>query len=397
MTNSDPAYFHRIYGSKKPRAVYYKRDFIDYVLMLSACGVVIRISYGPANVLSVGGIVLCVTTLAMFVHRHGIELSFPVLLRRPQDLLFVFLYKIRNLRGPYFAGLALLVAENALIGATPGLPHYSALMRSLALYLFYGHFAAITAMRTVILVEHLRKRNLVHEILMQTPWQRVVRHSSIKLEIIHAYCTGLLTHIVLLGPWYLVLTHVHFSLVLLPLMCAANVYVYWRWLRTINSWFYRDHWLGHNSELDFVYLHGPHHDAIPCGLIGGAENGFLEGFLRFTLGSPSPFFNPLFSFLVYTLEMKQNIEAHQYIPGLYPKLSKELMEISQHSTHHYGPIEPYGFCIKVDQPGGKYKDWFRQLPDELRNSAKLDEELTDFVWDNPIHRLTLRLYERYQR
>jgi hypothetical protein len=102
---------------------------------------------------------------------------------------------------------------------------------------------------------------------------------------------------------------------------------------------------------------------------------------------------------MHTVEVQKDIDAHQYIPGVFPKLPRIVLEVSQHSTHHYGPIEPYSFAIKVDQPDSptNYQKLFRGLPDELRNSARLDEELTGFQWDNPTQRRTLSLYEKYQK
>jgi hypothetical protein len=157
--------------------------------------------------------------------------------------------------------------------------------------------------------------------------------------------------------------------------------------------------LGHNSEVEFVFLHGTHHDAIPSGLIAVGENGFLEGFLRFTIGVPGVFFDPVTAFLVYTYEVQKDIFGHQYIPGVFPKNSRRSMEVYQHSTHHYGSLEPYSFAFKVDRPeiSEEYKKAYRHMPDEMRNSAKLDEELTGFKWDNLIQRKTLRLYDKYQK
>jgi hypothetical protein len=172
-----------------------------------------------------------------------------------------------------------------------------------------------------------------------------------------------------------------------------------KWMKAINRWFYRDHWLGHNSEFEFVFLHGTHHDAIPSAMIAVAENGLLEGFLRLAMGTPVSFYNPVVAFLMNTLEVKVDMEAHQYIPGVYPRLPMNVMEVSQHSTHHYGSIEPYSFGIKVDQPGApeEYNKVFARLPDELKNSARLDEELTGFKWDNPTHRRTMSLYRKYHK
>ena len=124
---------------------------------------------------------------------------------------------------------------------------------------------------------------------MQTQWRRAVNEkTSITLEILHAYGTGLLTHIIMIAPWYLVIRYASFSVIFLPAVCAINVAVHVKWIQKFNEWFYRDHWVGHNSEAEFLFLHGTHHDAIPSALIAVADNGFLEGFLRFTIGWPVP-------------------------------------------------------------------------------------------------------------
>ncbi len=396
--NNDPVVFHKLYGTRQPRAVYYKRDFLDYVLMIALSGLVVVLTYGFRHVMSIVGVALCAFVLAMFVVRHGIELRFPVILRRPQDVLSMFVYKLQNLSLPYLIALGLLLLENVLIAATPNLSHHVETMRNVALWLFYVHFLAITAFRTVILIDHLRKKEMVRDVLMQTAWKRVIdEKTNITLEIVHAYCTGLLTHIILIAPWYLVIGYSKFSLIFLPVVCVIDVVIHLKWMKAINAWFYRDHWLGHNSEFEFVFLHGTHHDAIPSAMIAVAENGLLEGFLRLSMGTPVSFYNPVMSFLITTLEVKMDMEAHQYIPGVHPRLPMKVMEVSQHSTHHYGSIEPYSFGIKVDQAGAteEYQKLFSGLPDELRNSAKLDEELTGFKWDNPTHRRTMSLYDKY--
>src|SRR3989449_3634650 len=375
MPKSDPAIFHKLYGLKKPRVTYYERDFLDYVLMMFLSALVVGFSYGFGHAVSIVGLALCAFTLVVFIIRHGIELGVPLILRRPQDVLYIFVYKLQNLRPMYFIALGLLLLENVLIVATPNLPHHVELMRTVALYLFYIHFISITVYRTAILIDHLAKKELVREVLMQTTWKRVINEkTNIALEILHAYCTGLLTHIVLIAPWYLVITYASFSLIFLPVVCLINIIVHMRWVKAVNSWFYRDHWVGHNSELEFVFLHGPHHDAIPSGMIAVAGNGFLEGFLRFTIGSPVAFYNPLISFMVYMFDVKTDIELHQYIPGLFPRLPRRVLEVGQHSTHHYGRLEPYSLGLKLDQPRlpEDYKKQFARVPAELMNSLELD-------------------------
>lgn len=397
MTVNDPAAFHQLYGPKKPRVVYYKKDFLDYTLMIALTAVVLGASYGFVHPLAVAGFVLCAFALAMFVTRHGIELVVPLIVRRPQDVLFMLLYKLRNLKPMYFAAVGLLLLENVLIAATPTLPHHVDLMRRIGLGLFYFHLLSITVYRTVILVQHLRKKELVREVLLQTTWKRVVADKSITLEIIHAYCTGLLTHVVLVAPWYLVLLYSKFSVIALPVAIAINIVVHLKWWKDYNLWYYRDHWLGHNSELEFVYLHGTHHDAIPSGLIAVSENGFLEGFTRFAGGWPIPFYNPVIAFLVCMYDVKKDIDMHQYIPGIYPRIPMGMMQSLQHSTHHYGSIEPYGVGVLVDRPGvsDAFKAAFARIPDGLKNSARLDTELNGFKWDNPTYRRILTLFEKY--
>ena len=194
----------------------------------------------------------------------------------------------------------------------------------MALYLFYAHFLSITAFRTVLLVDHLAKKELVREVLVETSWRRAINNNTnMTLEILHAYCTGVLTHIILIAPWYLVITYSRFSLVFLPALCILNFVVYFKWVKAINAWFYRDHWLGHNSEVEFVFLHGTHHDAIPSGLIAVGENGFLEGFLRFTIGAPGAFFDPVTAFLtLYVRGSEGHFRSSVYSRSVPEKLKK---------------------------------------------------------------------------
>ena len=399
-TTGDAAVFHKLYGVKRPRTTYYRKDFLDYVLMVSLSAAVVVAAYGPRHVVTLVALALCAFAVAMFIARHGIEWRVPLILRRPQDLLYMLLYKLQNLRPFYLIALALLLLETLLVMATPDLPHYTGVMRTAALVLFYVHLISITLFRTVILVAHLAKREHVREVLMQTPWKRVINaRTNMTMEIVHAYATGLLAHILLVAPWYIVITHAHYSLLFLPVACAIDLFVHVKWMNVYNAWFYRDHWVGHNSELEFIYLHGAHHDAIPSALIAVSDSGFLEGFLRFALSSPVAFYNPIVAFVIYMFDVKSDIEMHQYIPGVYPHLSRRMLEVFQHSTHHYGRLEPYGIGMKLDQPGvsESYKKRFARFPKGMTNSFVLEEELTGFDWDNPTHRNTLRLWDKYQK
>jgi hypothetical protein len=400
METISPDFFHKLYGVKKTRIFYAKKDYLDYCVMLLLTAVVGGVAYGLRTPMAIASYVLCATLLVTFTVRYGVEWKVPVILRRPQDVFFLFVYKLQNLRGPYFAALAVLLLETAAVLLTPAWPHYLELTKKVALVLFYAHFFGITAFRTAIFISHLAKREHVREVLMQTPWKRVINdNTSMTLQIVHGYVTGLLTHIILIAPWYLVIRFAKFSVLFLPVVLLLNILIHLRWLKTVNSWFYRDHWVGHNSELEFVYLHGPHHDAIPSGMIAVAGNGFLEGFLRFVIGSPVALYNPIVAFLIFTFDVKTDMELHQYIPGVFPRMPRQMIEVGQHSTHHYGRLEPYGFGLKLDRPDipEKWKKQYARVPSELMNSFDLDEQLNGFQWNNPTHLLTLRLWDKYQK
>jgi hypothetical protein len=391
--NADPAYYHKMFGSRKlskPRVVYYKRDFLDYSAMMVLSALITGLSYGFSHVLSFMGYALSAMMIVTFIIRHGVEFQVPVILKQPEEILYLCWYKLRNLKLVFFIVVSLFLLENLLIRVTPNLSHHTDWMRKGALTLFYTNLIGITVYRTISLIDHLMKRNMVREILMQTPWKRTIKEkTNIPLEIVHAYCTGVLSHIILLAPWYLVITHANFSILFLLPVCALDLIIQLNWMKVANSWFYRNHWLGHNSEFQFIYMHGTHHDAIPCGLIAVSENGFLEGFLRHTMGWPQPFYHPLIAFWFYTFDIKEDIDLHQYIPGIFPKLPKGSIELHQHSTHHYGPLEPYGFAFKLGET--HYHSW---IPDELRNAIKLDEQM-GFKWDNPTFRRTKSLFDKY--
>jgi hypothetical protein len=399
MNKPDPDFFHRLYGEKSSRLVYRDEDFGDYVLMNVLAWCVAAAVYGPKHPLSLLVLALCTWMVGAFVIRHRAKAAVPLLVRRPQEILYMVAYKLQNMRLAYVIAAVVLVAGNYLIDLTPGWPHHAALMRKIGFGLFYTHLAALSLYRTALLVSHLRHRDHVRRFLMETSWRaQLARQPNITIEIVHAYFTGLLTHVLLVAPWYFAISHFRYSLVLLPATIAAGFFIHSRFLRVVNEWFYRDHWLGHHSELDFLYLHGPHHDAIPSGLIGVSGNGYLEGVLRHAVGGPGVFYDPVVVFLIHSFDVKVDIDGHQYIPGIYPNIPKDIQLINQHSTHHFGKLEPYSLGLKVDQPGVP-EELARQAAkvfnEQQRNAVRLDEELTGFEWDNPRYRQYLALYDKY--
>jgi hypothetical protein len=395
----DAGHFHRLYGIKRTRMTYRKKDYADYTLMTLLCMGVIVVSYGTASVMTYLGITLCVMMNIAFLIRHGAAPGIPVLLRRPQDVLYMLVYKIQNMQPMFLAAIAVFALDNLLIALTPQWPHQTELMRTIALYLLFGHFIGVSIFRTVILFSHLRHTGTVRDVLVQSAFKSfITRRPNIPLHVLHAYFTGLLAHLVLIAPWYIVITHFQLSVLTTPVVLALNFVIHLRYMKGYNDWFYRDHWLGHNSEFEFLYLHGTHHDAIPSGLIGVSGNGHLEGFLRHTLGNPMAFYNPVLAFALYTLEVVMDIKNHQYIPGVFPELNRQFHEVAQHSTHHWGGLEPYSIAIRPEQSGSfvAQAKGFKFPPDEIMNSIALDERLTGFKWDNPVYRKFLKIFDSYQ-
>jgi hypothetical protein len=400
MSDIDANKFHRLFGTQSPRISFVRSDFLDYVLMILGCGAVVSLVYGPSSWPAVAGYTACVFLLLAFPLRHGISLRVPLLLRRPQDVLYMVIYKLQNIRPMYLVAAGILLLDQCVIALTPQLPHASELLRRIAIDLFYIHFVLLTIYRTVILVAYLRSADTARAVLMETSWKYVLaRQPNMTVQILHAYFTGLLAHVILLAPWYVALTHLRYSIITLPIVLIINFMVFRQYMRTYNQWFYRDHWLGHNSELEFLYLHGAHHDALPCGLIGVSGNGFLEGIARHALGNPMAMYSPIAAFFFYTLEVMTDINSHQYIPGIFPKMPRKFHEQAQHSTHHYGRLEPYGIGLKVDRPGGLGGRKLLSLlyPKEPSTSYLLDTQLTDFEWDNPRHKRFLELFDKYQK
>jgi hypothetical protein len=53
---ADPAVFHQLHGVRKTRISYFKRDFLDYVLMIGLSGLVITLCYGGKHLMGVAGL-----------------------------------------------------------------------------------------------------------------------------------------------------------------------------------------------------------------------------------------------------------------------------------------------------------------------------------------------------
>jgi hypothetical protein len=390
--------FHQMFGPASRRIAYRKSDFIDYMIMILFVGAIIVLTYRSVPWLALTGIGLCLFLVIAFPIRHGFALTKPAILRTPLDILYSLTYRFKNITWVFIVALAVIAADNLFIILTPDLPHQTELMRTIALWLFFAHFLIVSSYRTLILVSHMHKHDRVREFLMETTWKKtLIQQPSVYFHLIHAWTTGILTHLVLIAPWYIIIMYTNYSVISFALILAINIIVHYFHMQGYPRWFYREHWVGHQTEFDFIYMHGTHHDAIPCSLIGVSGNGILEGFLRDAVGNPMALYSPVVAFCLHTVEVVQDMRMHQYIPGIYPQLPRWFHEVSQHSTHHFGRLEPYGIGLRLkggrDQLDGRKMNF---PPIEVLNSIELDEALSEFVWDNPRHRRFLALYDRYQ-
>lgn len=200
--------------------------------------------------------------------------------------------------------------------------------------LFYTSFFAMTIFRLVSFVDHLRQCDHVFSYLTyETHWRKLMgwlgmpekgkpAATGLKLlevrckqflELSHALATGIVTHIITVVPWFVLIRVSEWTLdaslinghddhvatttassislltFLIPALLVSHVRTVFLETRIINHyfeqrdlnlWYVRDHYLGHHSLFDFLYFHGPHHDALPVGLIAVADNGPLEGLMR---------------------------------------------------------------------------------------------------------------------
>ena len=67
MKKIDPAVFHKLYGIKKTRIAYHRRDFLDYLLMIFLGAIAVSFSYGFDHIMSIVGLGLCVLMLPTFI------------------------------------------------------------------------------------------------------------------------------------------------------------------------------------------------------------------------------------------------------------------------------------------------------------------------------------------
>lgn len=347
-------YHHLDAGTRTPRMTNKSSDFVDYCLMLILCCIATRLSFGRAHPFVPVTIGCSIYLLACFALRHGTCLQVPVILRQPLALPYLLLSKLRNLRGAPLLTISSLCLEQCIIAQTPHWAHHTATYSWLCNRLFYVSFIAITAVRTLSLGLHLANRAQVFHFLKSTQWSKSLLGSAGEfrqaVDIFHAYVTGIQCHILALAPLYCVLCCCEHSMLLMPVRMVLDcVAMKWFWSRDFGEWLYRDHWLCHHSELAFVYLHAPHHDALPISIMAAHDTGMLEGFLRFCLGQPETFCTPLLGSTLFGVSVLLDFVFHQYVPGVFPYSSTVIQYGHHHAEHHFLSLHPLGpgmLCVE---------------------------------------------------
>lgn len=134
MSDKSSIFFHGFLGKTKTRITYQKKDFFDYFLMINLCILVAAYIYGSTSALSIVIYTLCLYMLVSFVIRHGVEMKIPIILKRPQDVVYMLWHKVRNMHAMYFLALGIFFFEQLLIYLTPNLPHMVDLTRQVAFF-----------------------------------------------------------------------------------------------------------------------------------------------------------------------------------------------------------------------------------------------------------------------
>lgn len=397
-------FYFGLASDEKPMAkmVYNKRDFGDYLLMACTAWISSVLSYGLDHTYSKVVLVSSLFLVITFALRHGAEVrDAPLLVRNPVKCIYnLFAYKIANMRLAYFAQISLCLAEAAFFssGIIQRLPVYDMLNQMilkigedklitlfwcLTFGSFHLHLGVLGVFRVLTFLAHLWDHEHVFTFLSGTGWKKVLNFlpaisSSGKSKIescldhfvglSHAFVTGVFTHIVTVIPWYCYLRLVEFSArssaneaAVDPVLCLLLTF---SWLvrgpfieqkivqdfedNELNDWYIRDHWLGHHDRFEFNYMHGPHHDALPVGMIAVADNGPVEGLVRHFLGHFDCFKCPPHAFYAWTKTVIRDVVGHQYVPGVFP-WSFSVVDVGvHHIEHHFLSMHPLGNGIESD-------------------------------------------------
>lgn len=340
---------------------YRAEDFPLYLLSLAVPGLIIwaALPHLAYQLLLAAGLVYMA---CLFPLRHGVKFDrsifratleglshYPVMLARSW-------VTARDVVVPIVAIFALtLAAESFLSPRLAGTFWLKPLPWEWALW---GPFLLITAFRAASLIAHLLRASLVREVLESSPQRKSIARLSIHYHIVHAFITGVVSHLSLVVPCVLFFmftdpTWLRETLLLTGYLLWTGIATPLRKRRLLvrpgvinNRLFYQNHSTDHRSRFYFTVFHGHHHDAIPSAVIGsGAETGFLENTSRGLIWLD--FLNSILVVqLKWTYVIAHDMIAHQYIPGIFPYAKMTVLGLGHHVAHHYGSALPLGIVFE---------------------------------------------------
>jgi len=333
---------------------YTDKDFALYAVSLFTYGLLLSFALSSVALIVVSWSALAFL-LAVFFAKHGAawDAKVPGVLLRgvahyPLDLLHDLRKSAVALSPLILCYLVALVGEGLLGSSLSG----SIWSKPFPFeYLFWGHLALVTAFRTYILVDHLRKSAHVQSVLEETSWRRHFGDVSVRVHILQAYITGVLTNLsLLIGPLIFyklsqptvlreVILLVTYPVLLFVIFCTKSVFS-----KSVETDFFRffgeDHERAHKSRFQFTLFHGQHHDAIPSALIASDGVGFLEGVQKTWTRLHALQSVSLFMLLRGLCANYVDIVGHQYIPGVFPYCKLSLHLKNHHMAHHMGSLLP---------------------------------------------------------
>lgn len=380
---------------RRTRLLYRDRDFILYAASLVLVGLGAWVALPMAWARGAVGAAL-VYLLALFWRKHGVAFDSSCfgelgrgLMRYPK-VLALRLFDDRGLVAQCLLGFGVALGVEAALrefGAADGwwlkpFPYLTA---------FAVLFGALTAYRTVVLVDHLRKAGHVRAVLEGSAWARELKGLSTWQHLVHAWVTGELATLAYFVPclvfWRFTEPTWARELVLFGLG-AVVVLASLRGLRTretagpVSKGFrflvafalpgskaaQRDggltHGADHTSRFGFTLFHGHHHDAVPCALVGGPGVGLLEAFDNGLLYLPW-LTSALVLCVTFGAYAVVDMQFHQYVAGAFPFVRSVLGFRVHHVAHHFFSLKPLSVNGQYDydvgagyRPDNVVTQWF---------------------------------------
>lgn len=198
-----------------PRMSYRQGDVLDYCLMQGFTLAMIAAIYPRAATL--GAAMVAGFMVLRFFWRFGLPR------RAPRLQLIVQIAQSLQLRGANIPRALVITWVKHLLLSTvegPATP-----LDVDGAWLFWTSFWLITSVRLVFFGHHVWHRRFVDSYLRRTTWKATLDQTNIGVELFHALCTGVMTHLSLVAPWYFLIANRRVYAALFPLHVLIDRYV----------------------------------------------------------------------------------------------------------------------------------------------------------------------------